>query len=65
MAYSRAGLPVVPLYALAKGLALSRLYLGVHYPSDIVAGALLGTGMAVLFGPRADTLTPTSASLAA
>jgi membrane-associated phospholipid phosphatase len=53
LAYSRAGLPAVPLYALAKGLALSRLYLGVHYPSDILAGALLGTGMAVVFAPHA------------
>jgi decaprenylphosphoryl-5-phosphoribose phosphatase len=53
LAFSRAGLPAVPLYALAKCLALSRLYLGVHYPSDIVAGALLGTSIAGLFGPRA------------
>jgi membrane-associated phospholipid phosphatase len=36
-------LPAQPLYVLAVGLALSRLYLGVHYPSDSVAGALLGT----------------------
>jgi decaprenylphosphoryl-5-phosphoribose phosphatase len=42
ISYARLGLPAIPLFALAKGLALSRLYLGVHYPSDIVAGALLG-----------------------
>ena len=35
-------LPASPLYALACGLSLSRLYLGVHYPSDSLAGALLG-----------------------
>jgi membrane-associated phospholipid phosphatase len=35
-------LPAPPLYAAAAAMALSRPYLGVHYPSDIVAGALLG-----------------------
>jgi membrane-associated phospholipid phosphatase len=40
--YARLGLPAPGLYALAGGLSLSRLYLGVHYPSDIVAGAALG-----------------------
>ena len=29
-------------------VALSRLILGLHYPSDVLAGALLGAGLAVL-----------------
>lgn len=36
-------LPSGPLYAAAALMALSRVYLGVHYPSDITAGAALGT----------------------
>jgi membrane-associated phospholipid phosphatase len=37
--------PAPLLYGLAGSLALSRLYLGVHYPSDILCGALLGTAV--------------------
>ena len=36
-------LPAGGLYAGAVAMALSRLYLGVHYPSDIAAGAALGS----------------------
>ena len=42
-AYSRLGVPAAPLYGLATGLAVSRLYLGLHYPSDSAAGVALGT----------------------
>ena len=41
-------LPPLPVYAFATGLALSRLYLGVHYPSDTLAGAALGWAVAEL-----------------
>ena len=44
-------LPAAPLYALATAMALSRPYLGVHYPSDIAAGALLGDAVARLGAP--------------
>ena len=39
----------VPLYALAALIAFSRVYVGVHYPVDILAGAVLGlvVGVAV------------------
>lgn len=44
-AYSRV-LPAPPLYLAAAAFALSRPYLGVHYPSDVLAGAALGSALA-------------------
>jgi undecaprenyl-diphosphatase len=32
----------VPLHLLALGVAYSRVYTGVHYPSDVVVGSLIG-----------------------
>lgn len=40
--FSRLGMPATPLRLLAAALAYSRIYLGVHYPSDLVGGGLLG-----------------------
>jgi decaprenylphosphoryl-5-phosphoribose phosphatase len=41
--------PRGPLLAVATAMGASRVALGVHYPSDVVAGALLGTGVAAIF----------------
>ena len=41
-------LPRTPLYVGAALMASSRPYLGVHYPSDVVAGSLLGGALATL-----------------
>jgi decaprenylphosphoryl-5-phosphoribose phosphatase len=37
--------PGPALYCAAAVFAVSRPYLGVHYPSDVLAGAVLGTGI--------------------
>ena len=38
----------IPLHGLAALVAYSRVHTGVHYPGDVVAGALLGTVLAQL-----------------
>lgn len=38
----------IPILVFACLMGLSRLYVGVHYPSDVLGGALIGTGIALL-----------------
>jgi undecaprenyl-diphosphatase len=49
-------LPKMPLFVLAALIAFSRVYVGVHYPLDVLGGAVLGlavaTALLLLAGAR-------------
>ena len=50
---------------IVAAVALSRVYLGVHYPSDVIAGVLLGTGWAMYVAACLGRSSPVAAELAA
>jgi len=49
---------LAPLVLLAAAIGFSRLYLGVHWPSDVLAGAILGAALGWLVAWALGRLAP-------
>jgi len=39
----------IPFFIVAGFIAWTRIYLGVHYPTDVIVGSILGYGITKLF----------------
>ena len=48
----------VPALVFAAAVAYSRLYLGVHFPLDVIGGAVLGAAVAIALRWLAEALWP-------
>jgi membrane-associated phospholipid phosphatase len=44
----------VPIRLLASAVAYSRVHTGVHYPGDVVLGAIAGAGTAAMVASACD-----------
>ncbi|MEM1042318.1 MAG: phosphatase PAP2 family protein [Bacteroidota bacterium] len=49
---------IAPSLTWAAAVSLSRPWLGVHYPSDVAVGIVLGTGIALGLHALGDAITP-------
>jgi membrane-associated phospholipid phosphatase len=54
---------IVPAALYATTVSLSRPFVGVHYPSDILVGATIGAGVAFLIKALEPAITKTFPSL--
>jgi len=52
----------LPLLLWASSIALAQVYVGVHYPADVLAGALLGGGIGLLVVRASDFIRGYSCS---
>lgn len=46
--YHSSPLVIIPAYAWAITVGYGRMYLGMHYPSDVLAGAVIGASSSIL-----------------
>lgn len=56
--YFKGYISMILAVLLVAGIALSRLYLGVHYPSDVIGGLLLGSSLLIFFITIYDAIYP-------